>query len=688
MALWGSGDTFWDWDLSRDEAVMTGVSDPLGIAVDNRPMSANTWLNENLHPDDRASVEQGIRDHASGAQDQFESEHRVRNRAGRWVWVFVRGKIVERDDAGQPVRICGTARDITISREAERERRIAAEVIDSMTEAVCVTDLDFNFVSVNRAFTRMTRYEEAEVVGQPASLLNCSKHTPQHYQKMREDFLRHGHWRGELWQKRKDGMEFMCWVEISVVNDAAGDRTHFVGVMSDITERKRTEQELLYLANYDPLTGLPNRTLLVERLGQAVIRARRALPRKVALLFLDLDRFKHVNDSMGHATGDRMLKAAGVRLRASVRDSDTVARLGGDEFTVVLEDLQLVREAEEIAQKLLDEFSVPLQLDSGEEVVISPSIGISLYPDHGQMPTELLKSADTAMYQAKERGRNTYMVYTREMDTAARSRANMIAALHKGLERNELSLVYQPKLSLLDKRITGVEALLRWRSEELGNVPPATFIPLAEETGLIVKIGEFVLNTACAQLRRWHDLGQTEIAMAVNLSMLQLLRGELTLHLSEILKTHGLRPERLEMELTESMVMANAEQSVRTLTELKAIGVSLAIDDFGTGYSSLAYLKRLPIDALKIDQTFVGDLTIDPDDEAITATIIRMAHSLGLNVVAEGVETVEQLEYLREQGCDEIQGYWFSPPLEADACYTFLESFARSQAAGDRQPTR
>jgi len=674
LALWGSGDAFWDWDIARNEVVMTGIGDLMRNAADQRPLSARAWMNENVHEDDRSVVAERIGDHLNGLRDQVESEHRIRGRDNQWIWVFVRGKIVERDENGKPRRLSGTVRDITATRAAERERRISAEVIDSMTEAVCVTDLEFCFVSANRAFTRMTGYEQAAIIGQSAALLNSAKHPPDIYRQMREAFVHDGHWHGELWQRRKDGEEFLCWLEVSAVHDAVGERTHYVGVMSDITDRKRAEQELRYLANYDTMTGLPNRALLSERLGHAIARGRSSAHR-VAVLFLDLDRFKHVNDSMGHAAGDRMLRAAGARLRACIAPTDTVARLGGDEFTVVLENLTLIQQAEDVARKLLDAFTVPLHLDSGEDVVISPSIGISMFPDHGQEPSELLKFADTAMYQAKDRGRNTYMVYTAEMDAAARSRATLIGALRRGLERNEFNVVYQPKLSLIENRVTGVEALLRWSNDEFGSIAPATFIPLAEETGLIVPIGEFVLNAACAQVRRWHDQGFTDLKVAVNLSMLQLLRGELTVRLHQILETHGLRADRLELELTESMVMANAEQSVRTLTELKAIGVTLAIDDFGTGYSSLSYLKRLPIDTLKIDQTFVGDITTDPDDAAITATIITMAHSLDLNVVAEGVETAEQLQYLRNQGCDEIQGHWFARPLEADACYTFLTMF-------------
>ena len=677
LALWGSGDEFWDWDVRSGTIHRIGADQLIGGGREET-LSADEWREHAIHPDDLPAVEQRLFEHTEGRRNFYESEHRIRNAAGEWIWVLSRGKVVERDADGKALRVCGTARNVTASRMAERDRRIAAEVIASMSEAVCVSDLDFHFTSVNRAFTRMSGYSEAEVLGQSASILNGAQHPPEFYLAMRTEFVNTGHWRGELWQRRKDGEEFLCWLEISEVRDAAGQRTHFVAVMNDITDRKRAEQELRYLANYDTLTGLPNRTLLGERLAHAVIRARRT-SRKVAVLFLDLDRFKHVNDSMGHATGDRVLKAVGALLRASVRESATVARLGGDEFTVVLEDVQHQDELIELARHLLEVFSHPLALDTGQEVVISPSIGISLYPDHGQVPTDLLKFADTAMYQAKDSGRNTFMLYTPTMDESARRRAGMIGALRMALERDELHLVYQPKLDLDENRITGVEALLRWNSQELGEIQPSVFIPLAEEAGLIAKIGEFVMYQACAQLRDWQDHGLRDITMSVNLSALQLLRDDLTQRLCEILAELNLAPEQLELELTESVLMANAELAIHTLDRLHTLGVAISIDDFGTGYSSLSYLKRLPIDALKIDRSFVGDITTDPDDEAITKTIITMAHSLGLDVVAEGVETLEQLEYLHEQGCDEIQGHWLSRPLAAAACHTFIREFERSR---------
>lgn len=687
LALWGSGDDFWDWNFTRGEVVVTSPGDLVRDAKARPAAMSQSWFSERMHPDDLPAARQRLEQHINHASETLECEYRLRNRRGDWVWLLIRGKIVERDADGQPLRMCGTARNVTAARAAEQERRVAHEVIRSMAEAVAVSDLEFRFLTVNPAFTKITGWRQDEVAGRSATLLNCAQHAPEYYESMRESLARSGHWRGEVWQRRKRGDEFLSWSEISEVRDANGVRTHFVGVISDITDRKRAEQELRYLANYDALTGLPNRTLLSERIGQAIVRARRGA-RKVAVLFLDLDRFKHVNDSMGHATGDRMLRVAGSRLRQIVREGDSVARLGGDEFTVVLDDLVNGIEAEHVAQKIIAAFEQPLELDNGQEVVISPSIGISLYPDHGQMPSDLLKCADTAMYQAKEHGRKTWMLYTEAMDAAARLRATMTAALRKAIERNELSLVYQPKLSLLDERITGVEALLRWRSSDLGDISPGVFIPIAEETGLIIGIGNWVVAQACAQLARWHDAGIRDVVMSINVSVAQLLRGDLIQRLCDVLAEHDIAPNQIELELTESMVMANAEQSITTLRKLKAVGVTLAIDDFGTGYSSLSYLKRLPIDTLKIDKEFVGDITTDPDDEAITATVITMAHSLGLNVVAEGVERAEQVEYLREQDCDEIQGHWLSFPLPPAQCLAFLRERAALRSVALGEPNR
>ncbi len=672
MALWGSGDEFWDLHLKENRLYRLGADQLLGAGTPS-DIDFDDWCNYILHPKDLEHIRQELADCLEGKSDYFESEYRLKTTRGDWIWVLGRGKIVERDSDDKPIRISGTLRNITRVRHEDRERRIAAEVIRSMSEAVTVFDLDFRFSSVNAAFTRMSGYGNDEVRGRDTSLLNCTQQPDSVYAHMRRELQSHGHWRGELWLRRKNGGDFLCWIELREVSNAHGMRTHYVGVMTDITDRKRAEQELRYLANYDMLTGLPNRTLLGERLADAILRARRN-GHRLALLYIDLDRFKHVNDSMGHTTGDRLLKAAGARLRQCVREQDTVARVGGDEFTLVLEDMGGSGEVIGVAHKIISAFNEALVLDTHQEVLISPSIGISFYPDHGQVPNELLKHADTAMYQAKEHGRNTWMIYNDTMDADARLRATMAGALRRALERNEISVVYQPKMELDDHALIGVEALARWHNEKLGDISPSIFIPLAEETGMIMDIGQFVLERACSDLHAWREAGIDKLTVAVNLSMVQLQRSGIAKQLKHTLEAYDVPASHIELELTESSVMANVEQSMRTLGELRSIGVSLAIDDFGTGYSSLAYLKRLPLTVLKIDQAFVGDITTDPDDEAITATIITMAHSLGLQVVAEGVETAEQADYLKEHNCDLIQGNWLSQPLDAPALQAFCKA--------------
>ena len=675
LALWASSEQYWDYDLKTGHMHRMWV-ETRGNHGDLQVRNL-TEGDHRIHPDDRPGVDAKLRAHLRGEAELFISEHRILDPRGEWVWVRARGRAVESGGDGRARRIAGTARDITRSRQAERERRIAIAVLRSMNEAVVVLDRDFNFISVNPAFTRTTGYSEREVIGQNASLLDSNQHDVAFYNRIRQRLANEGHWAGEMWQRRKNGQEFLCQIESNATEGIHGEHRVYIAVITDITQQKRAEQELRYLANFDTLTNLPNRAMLSERLSRAIVRARRQ-DHRIAVLFLDLDRFKDINDSLGHTAGDRILRAAAMRLQETVGEQQTVARLGGDEFTVVLESLQQPEDADRVAREIITAFEAPLVLDDRQEVVISPSIGISLYPDHGQVPTELLKQADTAMYQAKAAGRRTSVRYDDSMEIANRRRAQLSAALNKVLDRRELRLTFQPRLSLASRRITGVEALLRWTSEEYGEVPPAQFIPLAEESGMILEIGEWVLFEACRTLRRWRDAGHASLTMAVNVSVLQLLRGDFTETVRRALADTGVPPTALELELTESVLMANAEQSAAKLQALREMGVSLAIDDFGTGYSSLAYLKRLPITTLKIDKTFITDLNRDPDDTAITTTVITMAHSLGLTVVAEGVETETQLRFLDHFRCDEIQGYWLSRPVDPDACLRFIHDWPRS----------
>lgn len=672
VALWGSGERFWDFDLARRGLhVLDCAEDERPTIGDGLSVTSRRMALPAVHPQDRRHVLRRLRAHLQGREPLFTSEHRVDLHGdAHWIWVRVRGRTVERDARGRPRRLAGTARDTTASRHADAERRIASEVLRSMSEAVAVLDHEMYFVAVNPAFTLITGYSDVEALGQPLSMLDSGRHDGLPG-ALREELLRRPQWQGNVWMTRRDGAEILCQVRHNGIGDLAGEFNFHVVVLSDITEQKRAEQELRYLANYDALTSLPNRSLLSDRLARAIVRARRE-GGYVAVLFLDLDRFKHVNDSLGHAVGDRVLRAAAERVQRSVGAQHTVARLGGDEFTVVLEALASPEEAEESARRVLEAFAEPLVVGEHGEITISPSIGISLFPGHANTPTDLIKHADTAMYQAKSAGRRTWQVYSAHMDESARRRATLSSLLRRVLERDELALVYQPRYSLHERRVVGVEALLRWRNPEFGLVPPDQFIPLAEDTGLILEIGEWVLKESCTVLRRWHDAGMDGLRMSVNVSAIQLLRGDLVATVARILAETGVDADLLELELTESAIMDNVTRSAEVLHACRALGVGLAVDDFGTGYSSLAYLKRLPLTTLKIDHEFVGDLAHDPDDEAITSTVITMGHSLSLLVVAEGVETAAQLHFLREHGCDEIQGHYIAAAMEQDACLAFL----------------
>ncbi|UYB53203.1 EAL domain-containing protein [Xanthomonas sp. AM6] len=674
LALWASGEHFWDYDLQQrklrrmraDEAAPHAQEITMVIREDD-PLR--------IHPDDVPQAERILREHLQGLTPVYVAEYRVDLAGdGVWLWARVRGRVVDYGADGKPRRLAGTARDITSHRQADLERRIASEVLRSMSEAVAVLDEESRFISVNPAFTRITGYSEREVLGQPMALLD---HAPDVSAPPAFDHGRH--WRGEAWKRRKDGQEILCHMRRNTLVDADGRHSFHVVVLEDITDQKRAEQELRYLANYDTLTSLPNRALLSERLARAIVRARRQ-GSSVAVLFLDLDRFKDINDSLGHAIGDRVLRAVAERLQQAVGPQHTVARLAGDEFTVVVEDVAGQAQAEAVAARVLTAFDAPLQLDDRREVAISSSIGISLFPQHALLPSELLKHADTAMYQAKAAGRRNIQVYSARMDEATRHRATLASTLRKIPLDQELKLVYQPRYSLREQRVVGVEALLRWHSADFGPVSPSQFIPLAEETGLILEIGEWVLRQACTTLRGWRELGLTELCMSVNVSAIQLERGDLPALMARILAETGVPAASVELELTESVVMSQVGKNAATLHACRALGLALAIDDFGTGYSSLAYLKRLPINTLKIDQEFIGDLTRDPDDEAITSTIIAMGHSLALKVVAEGVEQPGQLAFLREHGCDEIQGHLVAPALEPDVCLQLLRQPLRLPA--------
>jgi len=563
---------------------------------------------------------------------------------------------------------------------AERKRTeealcLAAAVFENTTEGAMVTDTKHRIVAVNKAFTEITGYEQGDVVSKTPQVLRSGKHDEPFYAAISASIIKTGRWKGEVWNRRKNGEIFPVWLNISTVADNFGQVTHYVSLFSDIAPIKESQAQLERLAHHDALTGLPNRLLFHARLEHALERARRE-GGLVAILCFDLDHFKNINDSLGHPAGDRLLQVVTKRLLDTVRKEDTVARFGGDEFTVLLEELQESKGAGIVAEKALNVLADPFDLD-GHEAYVSGSVGISLFPDDGQDVTTLLKNADSALYRAKEHGGNSYHFYTKDLTTAAFKRLALESSLRRAVERGEFTLYYQPQLALNDGHIVGAEALVRWQHPELGLVLPAEFIPMAESTGLIVKLGEWVMNTACAQAKAWQKEGLPPMRIAVNISSVQVNRGEIITTVERVLHETGLDPQYLELEITEGLIMQQTHQTIAILDDLKAMGVMLAIDDFGTGYSSLSYLKRLPLHCLKIDRSFVCEIPGDSEDMAITRAVIALGNSLQLVVIAEGVENETQLEFLRSNGCDEAQGYLYSAPVPAADFAAFVRNEGR-----------
>ncbi len=559
----------------------------------------------------------------------------------------------------------------TLGRHA-KELRQAATVFNSTSEGIFITDTDSRIIAINKAFTQRYGYKEDEVIGRKASILSSGRHDKDFYRQMWNSLQQTGNWQGDIYNKRKNGEIFPEWLNISSVVDKDGKTIQYVSVFSDITIVKKSLKKMDHMAHHDSLTDLPNRLLLHDRLEHALLRAKRD-QNSLVLFFLDLDRFKMINDTMGHNIGDRLLKEVAQRLTACVRQSDTVARLGGDEFMIIMEELSSDNEPNILAQHILDSFKSPFYFDK-DIFFVTTSIGLSLYPHNGTTVNELIKNADVAMYHAKTKGKNNYQYYNHEMSTIAVEAVKLEASLRQAIKEEEFVLYYQPQFNLLTNEITGVEALLRWQHSQKGLLTPDQFLSTAEESGLIIPIGTWVLNTACTQAKQWFDLTGKKISMAVNLSGKQINKEVLISSVTQALQTSHIDPGSLELEITEGFIMQNPEQSISLLNELRNMEISLGIDDFGTGHSSLSYLKRLPVQILKIDHSFVRDIPEDMDDSAITRAIIALGHSLNMSIVAEGVEVKEQQDFLIAEGCDKVQGYLFSRPLPADQVLDLLES--------------
>ena len=599
---------------------------------------------------------------------RWQKQLRIGERHHREVWFSLSQAVGQ--ESGSSWVVC-MLRDISSELAIERYQRQAATVFSTTSEGIVVTDADGCIIDVNPSFSQITGYPREEVLGKSTRILKSGRHNAQYYKKMWQSLLETDYWQGEIWNRKKSGQIYPELLTINAIKTAQKQTTGYVAAFSDISKMKQSQERLDYLAHHDTLTGLPNRLLFNERLNQSIVRATRH-GKRLIVFFIDLDRFKYINDSLSHQHGDELLKQVSTRLSNCIRKEDTVARISGDEFTVLLEDISSPQDSIIVVRKIMAAFAQPFEI-LNTQVRVTCSLGICVFPDDGNSPAELLKQADAAMYQAKEEGRNTYQFYTPALTTQASEQFTIENALSSALQNNQLYLVYQPQYRLSDQKIIGLEVLLRWQHPTLGQISPARFIPVAEQTGQIREIDSWVLTQACQQAHQWHQQGLHFGRIAVNVSGQHLQQDTFLAELQKVLHTTQLASELLEIEVTETFLMKSTERAIETLTQLQRIGVSIAIDDFGTGYSSMSYLKKLPVALLKIDQSFVKDTPEDMDDIAICKAIIALAKAMNIATIAEGIETPAQQQLLTDIGCDYGQGYWLNKPLSVQAISSLLQ---------------
>jgi len=621
-----------------------------------------------VHPDDREAVDRAYRASVS-QKTPYQVEHRLLFPDGRIKYILESGETTHADD-GTPLRSLGTAQDITGLRQMEAQMQLLASAFEHSGEAILISDSDNRIITVNPAFTELTGYTLADVQGKNPRLLSAGRNTETEYAAMWQALHERGFWQGEVWDRRKDGGVYPKWLSISVIPDDEGSVRYYIAHFTDISTERAVEARLHHIAHHDMLTGLVNRLSLKGRLEQALAAAEREGGR-VALLFIDLDRFKVVNDTLGHHVGDELLIEVARRLQDAVRGSDVVARLGGDEFVIMLTGIEHTSVVASVAEKLVLSIDEPYVIE-GHDLYTSPSIGIAIYPTDGGDGETLMKNADAAMYHAKAAGRNNFQFFDAKMNDAALERLKIEHSLRLALTRDEFCLHFQPIIDMASGRVVEVEALVRWQHPQMGLLPPAKFIGIAEETGLIQPLGEWVFWAACRQLADFQSAGITGVKMGINISALQMRNGNLPILARGAIEALGLVASSLVFEITESVAMQRPDETVRILDLLHDMGVEIAIDDFGTGYSSLSYLRMFPISHLKLDRSFVEEIGHGPGNAVICDATISLAHSLGLKLVAEGIETVEQYDYLQGRGCDQAQGYLFSRPLPADEVLAFI----------------
>jgi diguanylate cyclase (GGDEF)-like protein/PAS domain S-box-containing protein len=673
LSLWGSGDEMWDWNMLSGKVFRSNIWGKLEFPQDgsrntspnNQQKTNETPQKSNIHQHDIDKVKYALEQHTLGLSDHYEAAYRVQDKDGSWIWVLDRGKIVERNENQKPTRMTGTLKDISQIKNTEERLKLFAKCIENISDAVVIYDKQFIAVDVNKAFVKITGKTRELMLGKP---LAFQQYPIEFCRNIKQHLITKGRWHGEIESLHHDNKKYFTDLNIDVIYDEDGSISHYVSVFSDITKRKSTEGELRRLASSDTLTGLPNRTFFQVHQAKLV---KGRIPH--ALLVFDLDNFKKINDSLGHQVGDAILCKIAERIVHIGRKQDSVYRLGGDEFSILIENTNDIHTITSISNDVLKTIAMPFKLKN-QEIVLFSSIGIVLYPDDGVGPHELLKNADTAMYHAKNAGGNRYQFFNESMNKEAVHRLQVETLIRHGLREDSFSVFYQPKISISTGQIAGMEALVRFETPAKGIISPAVFIPVSEETGQIIDIGEIVLRKACFATKKWVDAGLFKGRVAVNLSAVQFTQANLVDLIANILKESKLPAKYLELEITEGTVMDAPQKAIETMKQIRAMGIHLSLDDFGTGYSSLAYLKRFPLNTLKIDKAFVDDIEVSEQGRNMVATIVTIAHNLEMEVVAEGVETNQQLDFLATLGCEQLQGYLYSKPLPTDNFHQYLIS--------------
>lgn len=660
LSLWGSGDELWDWNITEGTLFRSSSwFHPVALQPDSVDIPLNR---QQIHPQDIDRVCQQLELHLSGKTEHFEATYRLKTTDQNWTWVLDRGKAVEFGQNGKPSRMTGTLKNIHQLKQTEEQLQLFARCLKNISDAVVICDTDFNIIEVNPAFSSITGKAREKVLGHRFEL---TMYPSRFMHQIRHTLLQHSSWSGEIREQRQNGETYQAELTFDVIKDDHGVINQYVAVFSDITERKSREAELSRLASSDTLTGLPNRAVFMQKLATLV-----ADKTEHALLVFDLDNFKKINDSLGHELGDSLLCKLAIRLSNYQRYRDRLYRLGGDEFALLLDQTNDLHFITSVAKELLALINQPILVHQ-HELAITSSIGIVLFPDDGNDPQALLRNADTAMYHAKSEGANRYLFFNDSMNKQAVKRLQVENLIRHGLKENYFTVFYQPKMDIVSGSLVGMEALVRFITPKGGLISPASFIPVAEETGQIIEIGEVVLRQACRDVKAWLDQGLFQGRVAVNLSSRQFSLPFLCEQIDDILQDSELPSYHLELEITEGTVMQSPPQAIETMKKLRARGIHLAMDDFGTGYSSLAYLKQFPLNTLKIDKAFIDDMNTARGRNMVD-TIVTIAHNLSLNVVAEGVEQAEQLDMLRKLRCEVIQGYYYSKPLSAADFAEFL----------------